>query len=238
MNSGNASALLYAHENAHLVDYDKGEEIAKYAETKIGKNDPNEKFTDSEREEYINSLRERVKIDKTLEEQFEIARNIDKNDREEYSTEFFTSEAYAFGGRVSRTQSIFTLLNKEKETLTTYNIGSTSVGFGSLDMGASAGIGFYYDDTVEDLSKLTTSIGGSLVIGPVSIGTDFLLKKDSKIPRGIRFYVGKGITTPLPVEGHLTFIEIGNPKNIYENKKAYKVFKDFLKSSRERGGEW
>ncbi|MDY4011339.1 MAG: hypothetical protein SOY60_06705, partial [Fusobacterium gastrosuis] len=84
LNSGNASALLYAHENAHLVDYDKGEEIAKYAETKIGKNDPNEKFTESEREEYINSLRERVKIDKTLEEQFEIARSVPENEREKY----------------------------------------------------------------------------------------------------------------------------------------------------------
>ena len=54
LNRGNASALLYAHENAHLVDYDKGEEIAKYAERKIGKNAPNERFSESEKEEYIN----------------------------------------------------------------------------------------------------------------------------------------------------------------------------------------
>lgn len=106
-------------------------------------------------------------------------------------------------------------------------------------MGASAGIGFYYDDIVEDLSKLTTSIVGSIGIDSVSIETDILFKKDSFIPRGMRIYFFKSLVyNPLLYEGHITFIEIGKPKNIYEDKKAYKVFKDFLKSSRERGGEW
>ena len=79
---GNSSALLYAHENAHLILTDKGEEIAKYAETKIGEN--KNKFTESEKEEYISKLKETVKIDKTLEEQFEIARSIPETDRENY----------------------------------------------------------------------------------------------------------------------------------------------------------
>ncbi|AYZ73895.1 hypothetical protein EGX98_07600 [Fusobacterium necrophorum] len=167
-----------------------------------------------------------------------IANRIPVDEMEYYSTEIFTSEAYSFGGRVSRTQSAFTLVNDKSKTLTTYNIGSTSVGFGLLDIGGSAGVGFYTDETVEDLSKLTTSIGVSKVFGIVSLGTDLLFKKGSKIPRGIRFYIGKGLPSPVPIEVHTTVIEIGSPKNIKSDKRAYNVFDKFTKESRQRGGEW
>ncbi|CAL7884375.1 Autotransporter domain-containing protein [Fusobacterium necrophorum subsp. funduliforme] len=167
-----------------------------------------------------------------------IANRIPVGEREYYSTEIFTSETYSFGGRVSRTQSAFTLVNDKSKTLTTYNIGSTSVGFGLLDIGGSVGVGLYLDDTVEDLSKLTTSIGVSKVFGIVSLGTDLLFKKGSKIPRGIRFYIGKGLPSPVPIEVHTTVIEIGSPKNIKSDKRAYNVFDKFTKESRQRGGEW
>ncbi|MDO4690323.1 MAG: hypothetical protein Q4A58_03400, partial [Fusobacterium sp.] len=235
---GNPSALLYGHENAHLVYYDKDEEIAKYAETKIGESKSKNKFKSKEQEEYLSNLRKNVSIDKTLEEQFSLAKSIPSEDRENYGIELYTSEAYSFGGRMSRTQSFFTLLDKKTETLTTYNVGSTSIGFGSLDIGVSAEIGLYLDDNIEDLSKLTTSIGGSKTFGGMSLGADLLFKKESYIPRGIRIYVGKGASTPFSYEGHTTFIEIGTPQNIKVDKEGYEVFKNFLKESRESGGEW
>lgn len=129
-------------------------------------------------------------------------------------------------------------MNDKSKTLTTYNIGSTSVGFGLLDIGGSAGVGFYTDETVEDLSKLTISVGGSIAVAGYGIGTDLLFKKSSYIPRGVRIYGGKGISSPIPFDVHVTFIEIGNPKNIKSDKRAYNVFDKFTKESRQRGGEW
>ncbi|MDK4501662.1 hypothetical protein MWG03_04845 [Fusobacterium necrophorum] len=167
-----------------------------------------------------------------------IVNRIPVDEREYYSTEIFTSETYSFGGRVSRTQSAFTLVNDKSKTLTTYNIGSTSVGFGLLDIGGSAGVGFYTDETVEDLSKLTISVGGSIAVAGYGIGTDLLFKKSSYIPRGVRIYGGKGISSPIPFDVHVTFIEIGNPKNIKKDRKAYDVYKRFMEKSRETGGEW
>ena len=167
-----------------------------------------------------------------------IANRIPVGEREYYSTEIFTSETYSFGGRVSRTQSAFTLVNDKSKTLTTYNIGSTSVGFGLLDIGGSAGVGFYTDETVEDLSKLTISVGGSIAVAGYGIGTDLLFKKSSYIPRGVRIYGGKGMSSPIPFDVHVTFIEIGNPKNIKKDRKAYDVYKRFMEKSRETGGEW
>ncbi|MDO4689989.1 MAG: hypothetical protein Q4A58_01650 [Fusobacterium sp.] len=186
-----------------------------------------------------------------MEEQFSLAKSIPSEDRENYGIELYTSEAYSFGGRMSRTQSFFTLLDKKTETLTTYNVGSTSIGFGSLDIGVSAEIGLYLDDNIEDLSKLTTSIGGSIAFGHLNIGID-LLKKPHNIEnssfkeymnflksfRGIRLYIGKGIPNPFKYELHTTFIEIGSPKNIKIDKRGYEVFDNFLKNSRKNEGEW
>ena len=70
-----------------------------------------------------------------------IANGIAVDEREYISTELFTSEAYAFGGRVSRTQSAFTLINSKDESVTTYGINSTSIGFGGLDIGVRTYIG-------------------------------------------------------------------------------------------------
>ena len=110
---GEASAILYAHENAHLVHYDKGEEMAKYAETKIGENNPNIKFTEREKEAYVQDLRKRIEVE-PLEKQFEIARNIDKNDRENYEAIVIDKEiTFKAGGIRGGTGIIY---NNNQET--------------------------------------------------------------------------------------------------------------------------
>lgn len=98
-------------------------------------------------------------------------------DRENWGIEVFTSETFAFGARLSRTQSFLTLMNKEKEEVTTYNIGSTSIGFGTLDIGITSGVGLYFDDKVEELSLLSNSLGGSFTVGTISLGGDLLFRK-------------------------------------------------------------
>lgn len=146
-----------------------------------------------------------------------IANRIPVDEMEYYSTEIFTSEAYSFGGRVSRTQSAFTLVNDKSKTLTTYNIGSTSVGFGLLD------------------------IGGSVSVGKFSLGADVLFRKDSYIPRGIRIYTGRSIIfNPFLYEGHVTIIEIGSPKNIKSDKKHIMCLINLQKNQgkEEESGRW
>ena len=87
--------------------------------------------------------------------------------------------------------------------------------------------------------RATYSIGGSVSVGKFSLGADVLFRKDSYIPRGIRIYTGRSIIfNPFLYEGHVTIIEIGSPKNIKSDKRAYNVFDKFTKESRQRGGEW
>ena len=113
---GNPSALLYGHENAHLVYYDKDEEIAKYAETKIGESKSKNKFTSKEQKEYLSNLRKNVSIAKTLEEQFSLAKSIPSEDRENYELISIVTEGAKGPGGIETEIGI--IYNKDQHYLT------------------------------------------------------------------------------------------------------------------------
>ncbi|MCI7223188.1 MULTISPECIES: hypothetical protein [Fusobacterium] len=88
---------LLGHELGHLTTYDTTEKTAEYVESKIGKDDLNKQFTESEREEYIGSLGDKHLPALSEEEQFEIAKNISENERENFTKviSFFTNSEIA-----------------------------------------------------------------------------------------------------------------------------------------------
>ena len=89
--------------------------------------------------------------------------------------------------------------------------------------------------------RATYSIGGSVSIGKFGLGADVLFRKDSYIPKGIRIYTGKSIIfNPFLYEGHVTIIEIGSPKNIKSDKRAYNGLINLPKNQgkEEESGRW
>ena len=66
-----AFSKLFAHEKAHMNTYDEGkdgEETAIHTRGKIGSENKNKVFTEEEKADYLNNLRNKYKAQKSIEE--------------------------------------------------------------------------------------------------------------------------------------------------------------------------
>ena len=143
----------------------------------------------------------------TGEEGKKLAESIPMDRREYYTLEYFgigsAANTDVVGGlRVSYTNSFYNSFNLKNDRAVSYTATTTSIGGGDSDVSVGIGLGLYTSDSLEEISKLTISHGGSIeILKTVSIGMDFLsenkegqsfLQKLSNV-KGVRLYIGKSI---------------------------------------------
>ena len=80
-----AFSRLFGHEKAHMNTYDEGkygEETSIHTREKIGSENKNKVFTEEEKVDYLNNLRNKYKDQKSIEQQFAEAKNVPEKDKE------------------------------------------------------------------------------------------------------------------------------------------------------------
>jgi len=82
-----AFSKLFGHEKAHMNTYDEGkdgEETAIHTRGKIGSENKNKVFTEEEKTDYLNNLRNKYKDQKSIEQQFAEAKLVPEKDKENF----------------------------------------------------------------------------------------------------------------------------------------------------------
>ena len=82
-----AFSKLFAHEKAHMNTYDEGkdgEETAIHTRGKVGSENKNKVFTEEEKANYLNNLRNKYKDQKSIEQQFAEAKLVPEKDKENF----------------------------------------------------------------------------------------------------------------------------------------------------------
>ncbi|WP_297902133.1 hypothetical protein, partial [uncultured Campylobacter sp.] len=82
-----AFSKLFAHEKAHMNTYDEGkdgEETSIHTREKVGSENKNKVFTEEEKVDYLNNLRNKYKDQKSIEEQFAEAKLVPEKDKENF----------------------------------------------------------------------------------------------------------------------------------------------------------
>ncbi|WP_338967060.1 hemagglutinin repeat-containing protein [Fusobacterium nucleatum] len=80
-----AFSRLFGHEKAHMNTYDEGkdgEETSIHTTRKIGSENKNKVFTEEEKADYLNNLRNKYKNQKSIEQQFAEAKLVPEKDKE------------------------------------------------------------------------------------------------------------------------------------------------------------
>ena len=82
-----AFSQLFGHEKAHMNTYDEGkdgEETSLHTKEKIGSENKNKVFTEEEKADYLNNLRNKYKEQKSIEQQFAEAKLVPEKDKEHF----------------------------------------------------------------------------------------------------------------------------------------------------------
>ncbi|WP_373079992.1 hypothetical protein [Fusobacterium animalis] len=82
-----AFSQLFGHEKAHMNTYDEGkygEETSIHTREKIGSENKNKVFTEEEKADYLNNLRNKYKDQKSIEQQFAEAKLVPEKDKEHF----------------------------------------------------------------------------------------------------------------------------------------------------------
>ena len=82
-----AFSKLFAHEKAHMNTYDEGkdgEETSIHTREKVGSENKNKVFTEEEKADYLNNLRNKYKNQKSIEQQFAEAKLVPEKDKEHW----------------------------------------------------------------------------------------------------------------------------------------------------------
>ena len=85
-----AFSQLFGHEKAHMNTYDEGkygEETSIHTREKIGSENKNKVFTEEEKADYLNNLRNKYKNEKSIEQQFAEAKLVPEKDKEHWFDE-------------------------------------------------------------------------------------------------------------------------------------------------------
>ena len=107
-----AFSRLFGHEKAHMNTYDEGkdgEETSIHTKEKIGSENKNKAFTEEEKANYLNNLRDKYKNQKSIEQQFAEAKLVPEKDKENF---FNHEEANIFRNSKEFVKNNIDLLSK------------------------------------------------------------------------------------------------------------------------------
>ena len=192
-----AFSRLFGHEKAHMNTYDEGkdgEETALHTTKKIGSENKNKVFTnkvftEEEKADYLNNLRNKYKNQKSIEQQFAEAKLVPEKDKEHWAVVISGNLAIGMGIRVNE-GTTFAFI-KDPKTGDMYFAETIDAGIGLGTPSIGVGIsGAYFKDVnkPEDLNGWVGTLGGTFKIVGIGMGADihFNLSKNKKLFSGIR----------------------------------------------------
>ena len=179
-----AFSKLFGHEKAHMNTYDEGkdgEETAIHTREKIGSENKNKVFTEEEKADYLNSLRNKYKDQKSIEQQFAEAKLVPEKYKEHWAVVLSENASIAYNLRFNGGSSIAFIVDPRTKKIIVAETLDAGVGIGTPSGGISPSIAYFPNiNTVEDLKGAIGTAGLSGTLGPVSLGIDFHLLPDFK----------------------------------------------------------
>ena len=193
-----AFSQLFGHEKAHMNTYDEGkygEETSIHTREKIGSENKNKVFTEEEKVDYLNNLRNKYKDQKSIEQQFAEAKLVPEKDKEHWAVGISINGSAAFIGRVNVGRSKYFIYNKNSKELTYVKSTDIGAGLGTIGAGVSGSIVFLKNvNTVENLEGHSFVFGGSYTVSaPLSIGLEIIYDSNREFS-GLRIVGGAGKT--------------------------------------------
>ncbi|WP_338949401.1 hemagglutinin repeat-containing protein [Fusobacterium nucleatum] len=196
-----AFSRLFGHEKAHMNTYDEGkdgEETSLHTTRKIGSENKNKLFTEKEKADYLNNLRNKYKDQKSIEQQFAEAKLVPEKDKEHWAVVISGNLAIGMGIRVNEGSSFAFI--EDPKTGDMYFAQTADVGIGLGTPAIGGGIsGAYFSDVnkPEDLNGWVGTLGGSYLGAGVDLHTNF--GKDKPFFAGIRLSAPK-LSKSLPMD--------------------------------------
>ena len=196
-----AFSRLFGHEKAHMNTYDEGkdgEETSLHTTRKIGSENKNKVFTEEEKADYLNNLRNKYKNQKSIEQQFAEAKLVPEKDKEHWAVLISANVAIGMGIRVNEGSSFAFI--EDPKTGDMYFAETVDIGVGAGTPSIGAGIsGAYFSDVnkPEDLNGWVGTLGGSYLGAGVDLHTNF--GKDKPFFAGIRLSAPK-LSKSLPMD--------------------------------------
>ena len=203
---------LFGYEKAHMNTYDEGkdgEETSIHTREKIGSENKNKVFTEEEKADYLNNLRNKYKNQKSIEQQFAEAKIVDEKDKEHWAVGVSINGSAAFGGRDNGGRSKYFIYNENSKELKYVKATDIGIGLGTIGVGISGSIVFLKNvNTVEDLKGHSFVFGGSYTVAaPLSAGLEIIFDSNREFS-GVRIVggVGKTIKAAPPLDGYFAKI--------------------------------
>ena len=172
-----AFSKLFAHEKAHMNTYDEGkdgEETAIHTRGKVGSENKNKVFTEEEKADYQNNLRNKYKDQKSIEQQFAEAKLVPEKDKEhilDVVFDFFTSSELA-GEDYTRLE--------DKEQLKKYGDRIYYNGYRVVSISEDGWAKLDFNDTLPDENEIVLIAGISrLILHPIRTISN--IKKEVKL---------------------------------------------------------
>ena len=179
-----AFSKLFAHEKAHMNTYEEGkdgEETSYHTREKIGSENKNKVFTEEEKADYLNNLKNKYKDQKSIEQQFAEAKLVPEKDKEHWAVVLSENASIAYNLRFNGGSSIAFIVDPRTKKIIVAETLDAGVGIGTPSGGISPSIAYFPNiNTVEDLKGAIGTVGLSGTLGPVSLGIDFHLLPDFK----------------------------------------------------------
>ena len=174
-----AFSRLFGHEKAHMNTYDEGkngEETSYHTREKIGSENKNKIFTEEEKADYLNNLRNKYRDQKSIEQQFAEAKLVPKKDKEHFFDlvfDFLTSPDYAGDDRVL-------LDDNSKEKLKKYGNNIYYDGYRVIGISKDGWAQLDFNDTLPAENEIALVAGISKLISH-PIKTISNIKKEVKL---------------------------------------------------------
>ena len=161
-----AFSRLFGHEKAHMNTYDEGkdgEETSIHTTKKIGNENKNKIFTEEEKANYLNDLRNKYKDQKSIEQQFAEAKLIPEKDKEHWAIGLSGNISLAFIGRVNFGATDFYVYNENNGDKYYAESKDIGVGLGIPGVGASGSVVFLKNINTPQEIEGYSFVGGSSI---------------------------------------------------------------------------
>ena len=170
-----AFSRLFGHEKAHMNTYDegkKGEETAIHTREKIGSENKNKVFTEEEKADYLNNLRNKYKDQKSIEQQFAEAKLVPEKDKEHFMITISEGLSVGMGYYININGSIGAIINENNGKVYVVTTVGGTLGLATPSITYGPGVNYYpFINNPEEVSGFSINGGGSA--GKLGVDVNF-----------------------------------------------------------------
>ena len=188
-----AFSKLFAHEKAHMNTYDEGkdgEETSIHTREKVGSENKNKVFTEEEKANYLNNLRNKYKNQKSIEQQFAEAKLVPEKDKEHWAVGISENISLAFIGRVNFGVTDFYVYNENNGDKYYAESKDIGIGLGIPGAGISGSVVFLKNVNTPQEIDGYSFVGGSSV---TVLNGELIYDNKTKELAGIRIGISASV---------------------------------------------